>query len=378
MDIDGASRQRNYDNTPAMGDSLEPVTGTSSRTDCEDLHDEHFRRQFHRRHGCRSGHRWGCAARRRWRDFLRNAARSPGWQLSKALVMIDTLHPCMNRGADYWDEDPAVDFGRRSMSHRVTARARSWVGALPASAEATERLRCAAGLKQVKIHGFPRWRSCATRAEGLSGDRLSNAPGRQSRGCRLLRRALVDGAARRLHEGRDRDRRRSLRSSARHPIGQPGPVGQDPGGSRSRKRDAGRRSCAAASGAARWRNQRRAVVLGHYRLHTAFADRPHGSSHPPLDDYAEVVIAPRSRGGDVLKRLAMVCWPSSPAPRRRMRARRRCGPNATCAAAGRPRRPLLDLWPAGADIHLGLHVGDVFYGNIGSRIGSISPWSGRR
>ena len=29
-------------------------------------------------------------------------------------------------------------------------------------------------------------------------------------------------------------------------------------------------------------------------------------------------------------------------------------------------------------IYLGLHVGEVFYGNVGSRSGSTSPWSARR
>ena len=84
-----------------------------------------------------------------------------------------------------------------------------------------------------------------------------------------------------------------------------------------------------------------------------------------LNDYAAAVIcAIHDAGGDVLKLMGTGLSPSSRPTIRRRRAHRLCAAlraklkelNARRSSEGRP----------ATQVYLGLHIGDVFYGNIGS------------
>src|SRR6266446_4324364 len=90
---------------------------------------------------------------------------------------------------------------------------------------------------------------------------------------------------------------------------------------------------------------------------------------PLLNDYAEVVIsAVHGHGGDVLKLVGFVILDTSTTENRRE------GCRAALAAAARVRKGVVKLNGNRAEadlptsqVYLALHVGDVFYGNIGSK-----------
>ena len=90
---------------------------------------------------------------------------------------------------------------------------------------------------------------------------------------------------------------------------------------------------------------------------------------PLLNDYADVIVsAIHDQGGDVLKLIGDGTLAIFTAEDRRAPATPRCPPRSTrepgVAELNQRRRP---TGKPVTDMYLGLHVGEVFYGNVGSR-----------
>ena len=101
---------------------------------------------------------------------------------------------------------------------------------------------------------------------------------------------------------------------------------------------------------------------------------------PLLNDYADVVVsAIHAQGGDVLKLIGdgilaiFTAADRAHACASALAAAVTSSNQVKTLSARRAR----DKLPT-TDMYVGLHVGEVFYGNIGSTDGSISPWSARQ
>ena len=90
---------------------------------------------------------------------------------------------------------------------------------------------------------------------------------------------------------------------------------------------------------------------------------------PLLNDYADAIVsAVHDHGGDVLKLIGDGTLAIFTAEDRAHACRRRCPPRiaARQSIAELKRRRTAEAKPV-TDMYLGLHVGEVFYGNVGSR-----------
>lgn len=294
-----------------------------------------------------------------------------GLPLGKAMVMIDTLHPLHESRAYFWDEDPEIAFRAEEFpSSREGEDAVLWQRSpffhLIKRRETTLRCR----LEQGETHGFvaidelremgqtdylalvyrikqasrvedidafyARWTT--TRPGGFTDEEVNQL-------CRLT-----------PHLGL------AIRSAAQTKLAKTlveAYLGRDPG---RRVLSGGiHRGAVQKINAVLWFSD----MSGFTRLSETAET---GQLIPLLNDYAEAVIqSVQSAGGDVLKLigdgvLAIFAGAKPPlACRAAMRAERDMRERLADLALRRHRagQPV-------ADIHLGLHVGDVFYGNIGS------------
>lgn len=294
-----------------------------------------------------------------------------GLPLGKAMVMIDTLHPLHESRAYFWDEDPEIAFRAEEFpSSREGEDAVLWQRSpffhLIKRRETTLRCR----LEQGETHGFvaidelremgqtdylalvyrikqasrvedidafyARWTT--TRPGGFTEEEVNQL-------CRLT-----------PHLGL------AIRSAAQTKLAKTlveAYLGRDPG---RRVLSGGiHRGAVQKINAVLWFSD----MSGFTRLSETAET---GQLIPLLNDYAEAVIqSVQSAGGDVLKLigdgvLAIFAGAKPPlACRAAMRAERDMRERLADLALRRHRagQPV-------ADIHLGLHVGDVFYGNIGS------------
>lgn len=294
-----------------------------------------------------------------------------GLPLSKSFVMIDTLHPLHESRAYYWDEDPSVDFRQEEYDssgdadgleqwlrspffqmlkrRETTMRCRlhaGETGGFPAVDELREagqtdylaivyRVRNAVRIENVDAF-YARWTTA--RPGGFSDEEVEQ----------LTRLAPILGLA--------------IRSASQASLAKTlveAYLGRDAG--KRVLNGSIRRGQVQKINAVLWFSD----MTGYTRLSETV-----GSDQviPLLNDYAEAVIsAVQAAGGDVLKligdgTLAIFAGAKPPdACKAAMRAERDLRERLADLALRRQR-----AGQTVADIHLGLHVGDVFYGNIGS------------
>lgn len=294
-----------------------------------------------------------------------------GLPLGKAFVMIDTLHPLHESRGIFWDEDPAIAFReeefpsskegedavlwqrspffhlikRRETTLRCKLEAGETRG-YPAIEELRDagqtdylaivyRIRQAARVEDVDAF-YTRWTT--SRPGGFTDEEI----GHLKRLTPLLGLAIRSATQTRLAK--------TLVEAY---------LGRDPG---RRVLSGGiRRGAIQKINAVLWFSD----MTGYTRLSETVET---GQLIPLLNDYAEAVItAVQSAGGDVIKLIGDGVLAIFAGAK----------PEQACQAAMQAERGmrerLADLalrrhrasQPV-ADIHLGLHVGDVFYGNIGS------------
>ena len=303
--------------------------------------------------------------------FCRRVADS-GVPLARAIVILDTLHPIYEGRAFRWradlpDEAEVIDYGRTNEGEAAESWRRSPFYHLLQSGGTLLRRRLAAGepvdfssVAQARDEGMTDYLALIRRfaAEGVIGDMdcvysswATDAADGFSDGAVLalqrlapfLKLAVKSAALARMAE-----------TLAQTYLG----------------RDAGRRvmSGRIVRGVA----EKIGAVLWYSDLHgyTEISDNsPPEQIIPLLNDYAEAVVsAVHANGGDVLKLVGDGTLAIFPADIREeaclaalaaaMRARKDGATlNRKRAASGLPT----------ADLYLALHVGDVFYGNIGSK-----------
>ena len=303
--------------------------------------------------------------------FCRRVADA-GVPLARAIVILDTLHPIYEGRAFRWradlaDESEVIDYGRTNEGEAAESWRRSPFYHLLQSGGTLLRRRLAAGepvdfssVAQARDEGMTDYLALIRRfaAEGVIGDMdcvysswATDAADGFSDGAVLalqrlapfLKLAVKSAALARMAE-----------TLAQTYLG----------------RDAGRRvmSGRIVRGVA----EKIGAVLWYSDLHgyTEISDNsPPEQIIPLLNDYAEAVVsAVHANGGDVLKLVGDGTLAIFPADIREeaclaalaaaMRARKDGATlNRKRAASGLPT----------ADLYLALHVGDVFYGNIGSK-----------
>ena len=303
--------------------------------------------------------------------FCRRVADS-GVPLARAIVILDTLHPIYEGRAFRWradlpDEAEVIDYGRTNEGEAAESWRRSPFYHLLQSGGTLLRRRLAAGepvdfssVAQARDEGMTDYLALIRRfaAEGVIGEMdcvysswATDAADGFSDGAVLalqrlapfLKLAVKSAALARMAE-----------TLAQTYLG----------------RDAGRRvmSGRIVRGVA----EKIGAVLWYSDLHgyTEISDNsPPEQIIPLLNDYAEAVVsAVHANGGDVLKLVGDGTLAIFPADIREeaclaalaaaMRARKDGATlNRKRAASGLPT----------AELYLALHVGDVFYGNIGSR-----------
>ena len=303
--------------------------------------------------------------------FCRRVADS-GVPLARAIVILDTLHPIYEGRAFRWradlpDEAEVIDYGRTNEGEAAESWRRSPFYHLLQSGGTLLRRRLAAGepvdfssVAQARDEGMTDYLALIRRfaAEGVIGDMdcvysswATDAADGFSDGAVLalqrlapfLKLAVKSAALARMAE-----------TLAQTYLG----------------RDAGRRvmSGRIVRGVA----EKIGAVLWYSDLHgyTEISDNsPPEQIIPLLNDYAEAVVsAVHANGGDVLKLVGDGTLAIFPADIREeaclaalaaaMRARKDGATlNRKRAASGLPT----------AELYLALHVGDVFYGNIGSK-----------
>ena len=303
--------------------------------------------------------------------FCRRVADS-GVPLARAIVILDTLHPIYEGRAFRWradlpDEAEVIDYGRTNEGEAAESWRRSPFYHLLQSGGTLLRRRLAAGepvdfssVAQAREEGNTDYLALIRRfaAEGVIGEMdcvysswATDAADGFSDGAVLalqrlapfLKLAVKSAALARMAE-----------TLAQTYLG----------------RDAGRRvmSGRIVRGVA----EKIGAVLWYSDLHgyTEISDNsPPEQIIPLLNDYAEAVVsAVHANGGDVLKLVGDGTLAIFPADIREeaclaalaaaMRARKDGATlNRKRAASGLPT----------ADLYLALHVGDVFYGNIGSK-----------
>lgn len=293
-----------------------------------------------------------------------------GLALGRGFVMIDTLHPLHEARAFFWDADPAQDFSERELPFIKDDNAQQWQNSpfyhMLCERQNTLRARLAEGetfgfqaLEDLRAAGqtdyfavvrrirdapkieevdafYARWTT--KRPSGFTDFEIDA----------LTRLSILLGLA--IRSGTQARLARTLVEAY---------LGRDPGQRVLRGRIT--RGEVDRINAVLWFSD----MSGYTRLSDTI-----DSDHliPLLNDYAEVVItAIHAAGGDVLKLIGdgvlaifagaeprEACL-SAMAAEADLRARL-ASLKETRAAAGKPV----------ADIYLGLHVGDVFYGNIGS------------
>ena len=295
-----------------------------------------------------------------------------GVPLARAIVILDTLHPIYEGRAFRWradlaDESEVIDYGRTNEGEAAESWRRSPFYHLLQSGGTLLRRRLAAGepvdfssVAQARDEGMTDYLALIRRfaAEGVIGEMdcvysswATDAADGFSDGAVLalqrlapfLKLAVKSAALARMAE-----------TLAQTYLG----------------RDAGRRvmSGRIVRGVA----EKIGAVLWYSDLHgyTEISDNsPPEQIIPLLNDYAEAVVsAVHANGGDVLKLVGDGTLAIFPADIREeaclaalaaaMRARKDGATlNRKRAASGLPT----------ADLYLALHVGDVFYGNIGSK-----------
>jgi len=303
--------------------------------------------------------------------FCRRVADA-GVPLARAIVILDTLHPIYEGRAFRWradlpDESEVIDYGRTNEGEAAESWRRSPFYHLLQSGGTLLRRRLAAGepvdfssVAQARDEGMTDYLALIRRfaAEGVIGDMdcvysswATDAADGFSDGAVLalqrlapfLKLAVKSAALARMAE-----------TLAQTYLG----------------RDAGRRvmSGRIVRGVA----EKIGAVLWYSDLHgyTEISDNsPPEQIIPLLNDYAEAVVsAVHANGGDVLKLVGDGTLAIFPADIREeaclaalaaaMRARKDGATlNRKRAASGLPT----------AELYLALHVGDVFYGNIGSK-----------
>jgi len=303
--------------------------------------------------------------------FCRRVADS-GVPLARAIVILDTLHPIYEGRAFRWradlpDEAEVIDYGRTNEGEAAESWRRSPFYHLLQSGGTLLRRRLAAGepvdfssVAQARDEGMTDYLALIRRfaAEGVIGEMdcvysswATDAADGFSDGAVLalqrlapfLKLAVKSAALARMAE-----------TLAQTYLG----------------RDAGRRvmSGRIVRGVA----EKIGAVLWYSDLHgyTEISDNsPPEQIIPLLNDYAEAVVsAVHANGGDVLKLVGDGTLAIFPADIREeaclaalaaaMRARKYGATlNRKRAASGLPT----------AELYLALHVGDVFYGNIGSK-----------
>lgn len=294
-----------------------------------------------------------------------------GLPLGKAFVMIDILHPQHESRAFFWDEDSAVGFREEQFgSTRDGAGAELWKRSpffhMIQRRETTLRCKLEEGetrgfqpIEELRNAGQTDYLAIvyrirqAARSEDVDGFyarwTTSRPGGFTDEEIEQLKRLTV-------HLGL------AIRSAAQTRLAKTlaeAYLGRDPG--RRVLSGAIRRGDVRKINAVLWFSD----MEGYTQLsETVKSDQ----LIPLLNDYAEAVInAVQSAGGDVLKLIGDGVLAIFAGARPDLACR------AAMSAESEMRRRLLALADrrrsAGlpvADIHLGLHVGDVFYGNIGS------------
>lgn len=293
-----------------------------------------------------------------------------GLALGRGFVMIDTLHPLHEARAFFWDADPAQDFSERELPFIKDDNAQQWQNSpfyhMLCERQNTLRARLAEGetfgfqaLEDLRAAGqtdyfavvrrirdapkieevdafYARWTT--KRPSGFTDFEIDA----------LTRLSILLGLA--IRSGTQARLARTLVEAY---------LGRDPGQRVLRGRIT--RGEVDRINAVLWFSD----MTGYTRLSDTI-----DSDHliPLLNDYAEVVItAIHAAGGDVLKLIGdgVLAIFAGAEPREACLAAmtanadlraRLASLKETRAAAGKPV----------ADIYLGLHVGDVFYGNIGS------------
>jgi adenylate cyclase len=295
-----------------------------------------------------------------------------GVPLARAIVILDTLHPIYEGRAFRWradlpDEAEAIDYGRTNEGEAAENWRRSPFYHLLQSGGTLLRRRLAAGdsadfssVAQARDEGMTDYLALIRRfaAEGVIGEMdcvysswATDAPGgfgeddvtALSRLAPFLKLALKSATLARM-----------AGTLAETYLG----------------RDAGRRvmSGRILRGVA----EKLGAVLWYSDLHgyTHISDNvPPEQIIPLLNDYAEVVAsAVHDHGGDVLKLVGDGTLAIFPADNRQEACL------AALAAAAQMRKGVVELNGKRAvaglpttQVYLALHVGDVFYGNIGSK-----------
>ena len=303
--------------------------------------------------------------------FCRRVADA-GVPLARALVILDTLHPIYEGRVFRWrsdapDDVAAADYGRTNQGEAAETWQRSPFFHLLQSGGEALRCRLAAGnptefpgVNELCDEGMTDYLALVHRfaAEGVIGEMdcvysswtTDAAGGFGEDGVAALRRlapflklAVKSAALARMAE--------TLAETY---------LGRDPG----RRVMSGRILRGVA--------EKIAAVLWYSDLHgyTRISDTaPPEQIMPLLNDYADVVVSAVHRhGGDVLKLVGdgiLAIFPGEdrgPACRAALAA----AVQARQEAAALNRRRVGEGLPTG-EIYLALHVGDVFYGNVGSR-----------
>jgi len=295
-----------------------------------------------------------------------------GIPLARALVILDTLHPVYEGRAFRWRSDApdaveAVDYGRTDEGEAAENWRRSAFFHLLQSGAKALRRRLAAGdpadfstIAQARDEGMTDYLALIHRfaAEGVIGEMdcvyshwATDAPGCFDESAVVALKQLTPFL------------NLAIKSAALARMA--GTLVETYLG-----RDAGRRvmSGRIARGVA----ERIGAVLWYSDLHgyTHISDSaPPEQIIPLLNDYAEVVVsAVHRQGGDVLKLIGDGTLAIFTEDNREQAC------HAALAAAARVRKDLVKLnrgrTEAGlptTQVYLALHVGDVFYGNVGSK-----------
>jgi len=294
-----------------------------------------------------------------------------GLPLGKAMVMIDTLHPLHESRAYFWDADPAVAFRAEEFpSSREGEDAVLWQRSpffhLIRRRETTMRCRLHEGetggfvaIDELREMGQTDYLAQVYRIR--QAPRIEDVDAFYARWTTARSGGFTDEEIEQLtrltpHLGL------AIRSAAQTKLAKTlveAYLGRDPG---RRVLSGGiHRGAVQKINAVLWFSD----MTGYTRLSETVET---GQLIPLLNDYAEVVIqAVQSAGGDVLKLIGdgvlAIFGGAKPAhaSRAAMQAERDMRGRLADLALRRHRagQPV-------ADIHLGLHAGDVFYGNIGS------------
>jgi adenylate cyclase len=297
-------------------------------------------------------------------------ARAAGLTLARAIVFVDTLHPIYEGRVFRWHDEqgpmPAVDYPptkgeilarwQQSPFFHLVETGRTQLR-IPVNAESAARFPVAA---EVAGYGATEYLACVTRFD--AGDVIggldcvysawiTRTPGGFSA-------AEVRGIEQLLPPFAMVLKSRALTRVARTLV------------ETYLGRDAGRRVLEGSIVRGAVERISTALWMSDLREFTRIADAARPDELIPfLDDHAEVVIAAiHDAGGDVLKLIGdgtLAIFPASDrgaACRAALAAAKRAV--AEVAALGRRRA---EAGLPHTSLYLGLHVGDVFFGNIGSR-----------